>query len=821
MRRRLAYTLLVTLAVLLLTVVAGGLWVRSQLHASLPALDGRITLAGLGGPVSVERDPLGIPWVRGATRADVVQATGFLHAQERFFQMDLARRRAAGELAAIVGPRAVPLDRAIRIHRFRAVAREAVRVMTASDRHLLDRYTEGVNAGLRALDAAPFEYLVLRQDPEPWQPEDTFLVILSMFVTLQEDDGAYERTLATMAQVLPVGMVDFLAPRGRSWDAPIDGSVLPSAPIPGPEVYDLRSRWTGPAALETAPAEEAASRRIDRWDALLQAWDARSARRGGAVGSNNWAIAGRLTPDGRARLANDMHLPIRVPNTWYRAALEWRGADGARRVLAGVTLPGCPALVVGTNTYVAWGFTNTYADWSDIVRLELDPADRTRYRTPAGWKAVEYYDEVIRVAGAPDERERVAWTIWGPVLPSSSLGDALAYRWVAHDPERLATSLTPIEEARTVQEALDAANGRGVPGQNIVAVDRDGHIGWSIFGAIPRRVGLDGRLPASWADGARGWQGWLHATEYPRVIDPPSGRLWTANARVVGGDMLARLGDGSYEVGSRATIIRNRLMAREQFTDRDLLAVQLDTSADFLSRWRDLLLRTWTPEARRADAVREEAHGLLTRTWSGRADAGSVAYRLTRMFRDEVTRRALGFLFVEVIDQDPAFDYLTIRRREEPLWQLVTERPMHLLHRDYPSWDALLLEAADAVLVAATASDGPPLSARVWSEYSASEFRHPLSGSLPLVGRWLDMPPRALPGDLFTPRMHWRANGASERMIIAPGHEDEAIMHMPTGQSGHPLSPFYANSHEAWVEGRPTPFLPGEALHTLRLIPPP
>ena len=807
-----------------------------------------MALAGLEGPVSVERDALGVPWIRGGTRLDVARATGFLHAQERFFQMDLARRRAAGELAALVGGRAVPLDRDIRLHRFRAEAKRATELLSPADRQLLNAYTAGVNAGLNTLGAAPFEYLVLRQTPSPWRAEDTFLVVLSMFITLQDTEGAYESTLATMYRVLPRELADFLAPAGTEWDAPIAGPQFATPSVPGPDIYDLRSRRRGKQPIELPEPEQSVDARTrpaslwggaswpavarerrrpapatgstpDRWDALFAEWD-RSRLRDGAIGSNNWAISGRLTEDGRPLLANDMHLAIRVPNTWYRAALEWSEASepGGRHRVIGVTLPGVPAVVVGSNTHVAWGFTNTYADWNDVVLLELDPSNSNRYRTPSGWTEFERHDEVITVAGGPDVHQAVIWTMWGPLLPADDRSSR-ALRWVAHDAERLATALMTVDAARTVTDVFDRANGRGTPGQNIVAVDSAGHIGWSIFGAVPRRMNLDGRLPVSWADGTRGWSGWLETSEYPRVIDPPSGRIWTANARVVDGAMLAKLGDGSYEVGSRASVIRRRLMERDRFSPRDLLAIQLDTSADFLARWRDLLTRTLDASTLNGHPRRAEVRDLLARTWTGRASPDSAAYRLTRAFRDEVTRRVIRFVTAECYEADPAFDYMTVRRREGPVWKLVNERPLHLLDPEFASWNDLLLASLDTVITTTTAGHEGPLKDRVWSEFNVAAFRHPLSSSLPLVGRWLDMPVHPLPGDLFTPRMHWGVNGASERMVVSPGHEAEGIMQMPTGQSGHPLSPFYGTSHEAWINGTPTPFLPGPAQHTLTLKP--
>jgi len=820
MMRRLPRVFIVIVVVLIAATAAALVWGRSQLRGSLPQLDGERQLPGLAAPVEIARDHLGIPTVRAGSRVDAARAIGFLHAQDRFFQMDLARRRAAGELAALVGARALAVDREIRLHRFRTVARRTVELLRATDRALLEAYTAGVNAGLDALNAPPFEYLVLRQTPTRWRPEDSVLVILSMFVTLQDDEGAYEATLATMHDVLPAPMAAFLAPDGSEWDAPLVGPAFIVPPIPGPEVYDLRSRRRNAPRRpreedETRPDFERVDSKagVDGWE-----WDVDG---GDAIGSNSFAVAGRLTADGAALLANDMHLTIRVPNTWYRASLEWpdpSAPDTLHRV-TGVTLPGVAAVVVGSNTHIAWGFTNTYADWSDIVLLEVDPSRPNEYRTPDGWRTFERHEEIIEIAGEAPDRHEVRWTIWGPVLEPDHRGRPRAYRWVAHAAERLASSMTPLETARTLDAALNEANGVGAPGQNIVIADRTGRIGWSVYGSIPRRVGLDGRLPASWADGARRWDGWLDDTEYPRVIDPPDGRLWTANARVVDGDRLARLGDGSYEIGSRARIIRDRLAARDRFAARDLLEIQLETRADFLSRWRTLLVDTLTADAIAGDAERAAFRDIVEGGWSGHAAADSAAYRLTRAFRQLLSERISEFVLAECYDADPAFDYSTVRRRDAAIWRLATHQPPHLLDPQYATWQDMLLDAIDDTIEQAMRDRPGTLRDRVWSEYNEVAFRHPLSPAIPFFGRWLDMPRRPLPGDLYTPRVHWGAIGASERMVVSPGREAEGIMHMPTGQSGHPLSPFYANSHPAWLNGEPTPFLPGSAVHTLKLRP--
>ena len=283
--------------------------------------------------------------------------------------------------------------------------------------------------------------------------------------------------------------------------------------------------------------------------------------------------------------------------------------------------------------------------------------------------------------------------------------------------------------------------------------------------------------------------------------------------------MLARLGDGSYEIGSRARIIRDRLAAKDRFTARDLLDIQLDTRAQFLARWRDVILNTLTPSAIAGSEERELFRQIVNEDWSGEAAADSAAYRLVRGFRDVVFERVIAFVLSECYEADPSFDYTTVRRRDAAIWTLVTQQPQHLLDPAYSTWSEMLVAAVDTAIERAMRDRSGGLRGRVWSEFNVTRYRHPLSAGIPFVGRWLDMPPDALPGDLFTPRVHWGAIGASERMIVSPGREAEGIMHMPTGQSGHPLSPFYANSHAAWVNGEPTPFLPGPTVHTLTLSP--
>ncbi|MGS2721943.1 penicillin acylase family protein [Paraglaciecola aestuariivivens] len=750
---------------------------------SLPQLEGTKPIVGLKEKVSVTRDAQGMATLSANNRLDLAYALGVVHAQERFFQMDLLRRHAAGELSELFGELALKTDKNMRMHRFSTRAKAHLDAVEPQQLALLKAYAKGVNQGIDSLTTKPFEYYLLNTSIKPWSYVDSGLVMYAMYQDLQGRDAQREINLSLMHNTLAPDLFAFLTPKGSRWDAAIDGSQYSPNPIP-------TSPWP------TAPEQSAYQ------------WNMTSADQ--INGSNNWAVAGQLTADGRAIVANDMHLGIGVPNIWYRATLEWQENNQAKFV-SGVTLPGTPAVVVGSNGKVAWGFTNSQGDWTDIITLAISD-DAKYYQTAKGMLPFQEIQEVIRVKGQDNHVLTVQETQWGPVIATDDQGNLLVRRWVAHDRQGLNLNLMKMENVSTVQQAFDVANTFGQPAQNLMVADYQGNIGWTIAGPIPKRATAKQDLADYWHSPEAPWQGYLPPEDYPRVYNHPSHRLWTANARVVGNQMLEKIGTGGYALGARQQQIRDGLMAMPSANEQSLFQLQLDDKAVFLQRWRELLL------AQVLDPKQDSDAHFAVKNWSGHASVDDKGYLLVHRFR--ITLRELVFeqLANYLIAQNPDFKLHTVWRPfESPLWQLVNQQPAHLLPEGYNSWNELMAKAWQKTKQDLTKDHS--FSELTWGDYNGTDIRHPLSSSVPFLAYLTDMPKAPQAGDSYMPRVASPKHGASQRMVVAPGFEEQGIMQMPASQTGHPLSPYYGKGHDDWLLGKPSAFLAGEAKYTLELYP--
>jgi penicillin amidase len=766
----------------LLALALLGAWIF--LRASLAQLDGTRRAPGLAAAVSVARDDHGVPLLQGSNRLDLAYATGFVHAQDRFFQMDLLRRVGAGELAELFGARALPADQAHRLHRFRARAERMLEAMPAADRLFIDRYVAGVNDGLDALGARPFEYALTGTRPRAWNAADSLLVAYAMFFDLQGSQEPRKLARGWIFDHTDAAQRAFLLPESTEWDAPLDQAAVAPAGTPIPP---RAPRWWG-QRRPNGPLRAASANFID------------------AVGSNNWAVAGSRSIDGGAIVSDDMHLGLQLPTTWYRLALQFADADGKPRRMAGVTLPGAPPLIaVGSNGHVAWGYTNSYGDFLDLVVLDVDPANPARVRTPAGWETLASHQETILVKGAAAYKMIVRDSSLGPVRETG--GRTYAIHWIAHLPGALNLNHRKLEAADTLGEALAVAATIGIPAQNFVAGDDKGNIGWTITGVLPRRAQA----------GAGTWDGALAPADYPKVVNPAGGQLSTANSRQLIGAGAQLIGDGGFDLGARNRQIRDGLLALGPKTDvRAVYGITMDDRAVFMAGWRSRAMAALDAAAVNGKPQRAEFLRLLDKGWSGRASVESTGYRLARGFMWAL----YDLLFDGANGEMAALDDKAGMHAASTRWpvvvaRLLDDKPAGWLPAAYPDWQALELAAIDQVIAELT-RDGKPLAAATWGARNTAAIAHPISMAAPALRRWLSAPADLLPGDANMPRVAGRNFGQSERMTLTPGKEEQGVFNMPGGQSGHPLSPFFLRGHEEWVVGKTVPLLPGPAIHTLR-----
>lgn len=764
---------------------------QAIMHRSVAQANGEHELPSIEHAVEIFRDANGIPTIRAMTLRDAFVAQGFVHAQDRSFQMDMYRRIAAGRLAEVAGGPAVGTDIRMRRHRFTEVAQGILDRMEIETREMLDAYSDGVNAGFDSLRSSTPEYTLLGARPEAWSARDTVLVSLFMQIGLSRA-GDHERMMSVLDAAFPREVVDFLTPRSTRFDVLADGTVADYRPaaIPGPELFTAARTDPEPVPASAMPDEA-------------------------VPGSNNWAVAGWRSAHSGAMIANDMHLGLSVPNIWSRVQLEWTDPDGTERRAAGVSLPGAPGLIVGSNGFVAWGFTNATGDFIDHVVIEPDEDDPARYRVPEGTEPFGEHTEVIRVRGGEDVTHTWRSTRWGLVSGKDHEGRELVEVWIAHCPDRNNLRVLELLNARTLEDGLEAVRGWKGPPQNVLLACSDGRIAWMVSGWIPNRVGFDGTRPVSWADAGVGWDGPIDEEDRPFIVDPPSGVLMTANARTLPLAESITVGH-NFALGVRQRRIGDLLAENQKHDERSLLDIALDTRSPVFDPYAMILHEI----TRHSDDAMRSLAGRLAKQWNGHADVDCRAYLLIRRFRSEVHNRVLGPV-VRIhngisIEYSPGW-----LGSEETVLRLLEERPEHWLDPRYDSWDALLSEAVDATIIRLQ-SDFPRTGIQTpWGHANRLRMEHPLSSMTGGLLRGFDMPRTPQPGDALCVRVATPAFGASQRMVVSPGREPEGILHLPGGVSGHPVSAYFRAGHDDWVKGRASDLLAGPPVGRMVLVPSP
>lgn len=781
LKRGLFYLLSISSGLTIIAVVS----VFLLLQQSAARLDGEVILNKLSAPVTVTTDAHGIPAIHATNRLDAVRSLGYLSAQDRLFQMDLMRRKNAGRLAELFGAIAIDSDIKMRTYGFNRVAKIIVNQLPDEHKRYLQAYADGVNDFIHSTKTLPFEFTVLGYQPEQWRCEDSMLVALGMFDMLTSRAEQEERMLTVMEQALPADVVVFLTP---DTDVFTD-SLLYNAP-------SLRPAQTIPVtALQKLLTPTTLSDAVQLHDYF--------------VGSNAWAVSGKKTHDGRAILANDMHLGLNVPTIWYRYEMN----IGAERS-AGVMLPGLPLLIAGSNNYLAWGNTNLSGDFLDLVSLEVNPDNANEYRVGDHWQTFAVIDEIIVVKEEGNKHLTVKQTIWGPVATQTLLNKPVAIHWTALDANAVNMGLLDLATAKTLEQGINLVNQAGNPQLNVLLADNNGHIAWTVTGRIPKRYGNDGAVSRSWANGKVGWQGYVAADELPRQINPDTGVLVSANDRRFDKHYPYVIGR-EFANGYRAYRINQRLKELAIHNESSLFALQLDTESDFYLFYQQLALSVLTPELIAQQPELSEVRDYLL-AWDGKANTQSLGFALLVQFRKQLAESVFNPFLAVCKQIDKNFDY-SWTYIDTPLQALLTEKPARLLpDSHYADWNAFILAQLKSSLARLQAKyPDKKLAELTWGLVNTAQIKHPFSKVSPVLGWLLDMPVEELAGCDACVRVAGRAFGASERMVVSPAHLQDGILHIPAGQSAHPLSPYYRDQQAYWVQGLPIAFLAGKSQHSL------
>lgn len=764
-----------------------GAWLIGR--ASVAPLSGKLELPGLSASVDVVRDPEGVPHIFGRNLNDLYAALGFVHAQDRLWQMELLRRAGQGRLSEVFGDRTVNTDIFIRTLDIYGYAERAVAKLTREQRAPLEAYARGVNAflqrpvGLLETRLAP-EFLMLRHTPEPWRAADC-LAILKMMALNLSTNFAHEITRLTYAaQGLGPGEIDDLMP-------PQDAKA--------PPLPDIRQLY----ALRPVPRQHASATTDVSADPIA----------GGA--SNNWVVSGARTKSGAPLLANDPHLRLGAPSTWYFAHLAMQQESAPTLNVLGASLAGTPLIVLGRGDTLAWGFTNTGADVQDIFIERVNPDNPQEYQTPGGWQRFVTDTIEIRSRNGPTRTIERRRTRHGPVVPSSfrnlgtmlGPGYAAALRWTALDDDDttiVAGMFHP--RMRTVADYIEHMRPYVVPMQTMVVADTGGNIGMISPGRVPVRDGANtvmGRAPVPGWDATYDWKGFLKFEDLPRVENPSSGAFGSANASIVGPDYPHMI-TLDWEVGYRAQRVDELILTRSGHDMASMREAQLDVLSPAFLQLKGLMIaaarKAGTAEARTLDRLQ---------AWDGFM-RGDTAEPLMFMAWVRETVRA-----IYADDLGPAFPRF-FNPRAAVLIRLLEGKASG---RDWCDTSATAEREACAGLIAGALGTaladldrryGSNRGRWVWgsAHYAANEHR-PL-GSLAVIGRFFNVEVPS-PGGTYTlnrgqvdfnaePPFANRA-AASCRAIYDLSNLDNSQFIHTTGQSGNPFSPFYRSFAERWSKG--------------------
>ena len=786
------------------TACAGLNWLSRR---RLPQLDGTLRLSGLLAPVEVIRDAWGVPHIYARNTHDLMFAQGFVHAQDRLWQMDFQRRLPAGRLSEVLGPAALPVDRWMRIIGMRRVAAQEAAALHGEVRAHMEAYAAGVNAFI-AQGCLPIEFTLLRYQPDPWTPADTLTWTKMM---------AWSLSVNWESELVRAHLIARLGPE-------LAAELEPE--------NDGRWPWVLPPGVDYA----AIGRTAQEWALAARPIAGPPAQDG--LGSNAWVIAGTRTASGMPLVANDLHQPMGAPSLWYENHL-----DGGDLHVSGCTFPGVMGIICGHNDHVAWGFSNGFPDVQDLYVERLRRADdgRIQYQFQDEWYDAQIIHETIGVRGRPAVTEDVIITRHGPVInalaPDLVGEEPLALRWTSHEPETMAWTFHYMNRARDCREFREALRYWTTPAENVIYADDQGNIGFMYPGRLPIRARGNGLVPVPGWTGEYEWKGYVPFEELPQALNPSQGYVATANNRTVGDDYPFHI-SCDYCSSDRACRIIELIEAAEEpidvaYTQR----MQLDQVSPGARAIAQCLGALTVDDAQLAEVVR------LVREWDGRLAADSPAAAVVQVFCRRLLHLMLddrlGDLVHSYLGQGPTpvveDACLLGFRAWEWLQTVLADAQSHWFDLGHgETRDDVMRLALRQTVDHLWATQGPAISDWAWGKMHRLTYTHILSRTRPLDG-FYNRGDYAIGGDFMTICATGAAPasesgpetiiGPSFRSIIDLGNLANSVAVLPPGQAGQPCSPHYDDQMEDWLVGRYHPMLYARAdveraaRHRLQLLP--
>ncbi|MEV8630175.1 penicillin acylase family protein [Streptosporangium sp. NPDC051023] len=830
------------LVVLALALAGAGVW---AVRVSFPQLSGELKVAGLAGKVTVYRDETGIPHIYADSPEDLFLAQGYVHAQDRFFEMDFRRHVTAGRLSEMFGSATLVEDKVVRTMGWRKIAEQELPMLSEQTRRYLDAYAKGVNSWMGQHEGAlgkSLEYGVLRltnsgYQPEPWTPADSVAWLKAMAWDLRSNLSE-ELGRALAASRLPRERVEQLWPGypfGTHQPIVTRGSVTDHG-------FDQREEPSRSASQPEPPVDpRALTRAAEAVGAVPSLMG--DPKGGNGIGSNSWVVGGAHTVSGKPLLSNDPHLGASMPSVWYQAGLHCRTRSAQCPFdVTGYTFSGVPGVVIGHNDRITWGFTNLGPDVADLY---LERVKDDSYLFMGEWKPLTTRVEKIEVAGGEPVMLRVRDTMHGPIisdvmrnakdaLPGTATifkeqADAVALKWTALEPGRTADAIFELDAAQDWQGFRTATSKFEVPSQNLIYADVDGNIGYQAPGRIPVRTRGDGTWPVPGWTGEYSWQSTIPFDELPSLYNPPEGYIVTANNAVIDPERYPHMLTKDWAYGYRSQRILDRLEAELKKGKVDattMSTVQQDTHngfAEFLVP-RLMALKVAGPAADARERLR---------VWDGSQDTGSGAaayfnavwrHLLIETFNDDLPEGAWptgGDRWFEVVR-------VMLDRPEDPFWD-DTRTPQR------ETRDDMLRRAMATAYDELAERLGRDVKAWRWGDLHTLKLTSQTFGSSGIAPiEWLfNRGPFPVPGsDDAVDAAGWDVQEGyavnwlpSMRMIVDLSDLDKSRWINLTGTSGHAFHDNYWDQAPLWASGSTTPMLAREesirkaAVHSLTLKP--